>query len=164
MTLHELVRPDSVLCNVEARSRKHALEILSELLSHGSDDLRQPDIFAAVAERERLGCTALGRAVAAPHARMADAPFPIGALLKLSSPVDFDTPDDEPVDLIFGLVVPEDVDEQVVEDFRGLTEMLSQRGTQTRLRKARSSRELYEALMAEDRPRAEGGLATGGGG
>ena len=162
MTLHELVRPDSVLCNVEARSKKHALEILSELLSHGSEDVRQQDIFSALTDRERLGCTALGRAVAAPHARTADTPFPIGALLKLASPVDFDTPDDEPVDLIFGLIVPQDVSDQAIEDFRGLTEMLSRPDTQARLRKARSSRELYEALMAEDTPRAEGGLAAGG--
>jgi PTS system nitrogen regulatory IIA component len=162
MTLHELVRPDSVLSNVEARSKKHAIEILSELLSHGSEDVRQQDIFAAITDRERLGCTALGRAVAAPHARLADAPHPIGALLKLSSSVDFDTPDDEPVDLIFGVIFPEDVDDAAIEDFRELTEMLSRPGIQARLRKARSSRELYEALMAEDPPGAAGGVAAGG--
>ena len=33
MNLENIIRPDSVLCNVSARSKKHCLEILSELLT-----------------------------------------------------------------------------------------------------------------------------------
>ena len=149
MILQELVKPESVLCNAEARSKKHALEILSELLSRGDEKLRQQEIFSALTERERLGCTALGRAAAAPHARYAHAPYPIGALLKLSSPIDFDTADDEPVDLIFGLIVPEDAGEEINRDFCEITEMLFEHDTQARLREARSSRQLFDLLMAE---------------
>lgn len=154
MTLNELVRADSVLCNVEARSKKHALEILSELLSHGAEELRQQDIFSALAERERLGCTALGQAVAAPHARIADTPYPVAALLKLSSPIDFDTADGGPVDLIFGLIVPEEIGDDEIDAFSGLTDLLSRPETQEALRGARSSRELYEALMRQEPPPA----------
>ena len=101
--------------------------------------------------------------MAAPHARSADTPYPVGALLKLSSPIDFDTADGEPVDLIFGLIVPQDVSDEVIGDFRQLTEMLSRPATQRRLREARSSRQLFEALLHEDPAPPETGRLAGSG-
>ena len=55
MILEQLISPDSVLCNAHARSKKHSLEILSELLANPNPDIANEEIFAKLIERERLG-------------------------------------------------------------------------------------------------------------
>jgi PTS system nitrogen regulatory IIA component len=61
MTLQEIIKPDGVLCNASARSKKHCLEILSELLIRNKPDLASDDIFECLISRERLGCTSLDK-------------------------------------------------------------------------------------------------------
>src|SRR5690606_13334944 len=73
-------------------------------LAYGLD----PDhVLEHLEEREKLGSTGLGRGVAIPHARMADVRRPVAAMLKLEEPVDFLSSDGMPVDLVFGLLSPE---------------------------------------------------------
>ena len=61
MTLEEIIKPDGVLCNATARSKKHCLEILSELLVRSNPQIASDVIFRFLNERERLGCTGLDK-------------------------------------------------------------------------------------------------------
>src|SRR5690606_40576648 len=106
MSFRALLEPGRVLANVEARSKKHALDILSELLASASDDLDQGEIFQSVIGREKLGCTAIEDGIAIPHGRLEGLERSVGAFLRLTRPIDFDAPDGQPVDLMFGLLVP----------------------------------------------------------
>lgn len=64
-------------------------------------------VLAGIEERERLGSTGFGRGVAIPHARIAGLARPVAAFLRLEAPVLFDSADAMPVDLVFGLLSPE---------------------------------------------------------
>jgi nitrogen PTS system EIIA component len=64
-------------------------------------------VLARVVEREQLGSTGFGRRIAIPHARMAGLTRPVAAFMRLESPVEFDSADGMPVDLVFGLLSPE---------------------------------------------------------
>ena len=80
MLLEEIIKPDSVLCNAQARSKKHCLEILSELLVRSHPGIASEDIFEGLIERERLGCTSLDQGVAFPHCRVDGLDSSIAAL------------------------------------------------------------------------------------
>ena len=147
MDIRDLIEPDRVLSNVEARSKKHALEILSELLAKTGQDLTNAEVFDSLISRERLGCTALGKGVAIPHGRLRNIPGNIGAFLKLSVPVPFDAPDGEPVDLIFGLLVPEDCGNDHLDDLAEITKMFSEIDLRETLRQASSSSTSYDLLL-----------------
>ncbi len=147
MTLEQLIRPDSVLCNAQARSKKHCIEILSELLARKTPEIGSEQVFENLVKRERLGCTGLDKGVAFPHCRVDGLDTSIGAMILLSEPVDFDAPDGEPVDLVFGLMVPDEVDASHGESIRLVTSILADEGLRSRLRSAKSSSDLYEALM-----------------
>jgi nitrogen PTS system EIIA component len=69
--------------------------------------LDQSGILARIEDRERLGSTGFGRGVAIPHARIAGLGHPVAAFLRLEAPVSFDAADAMPVDLVFGLLSPE---------------------------------------------------------
>jgi len=148
MLLEEIIKPDSVLCNAHARSKKHCLEILSELLTRSEPGMSADDIFGRLIERERLGCTSLDQGVAFPHCRVDGLNVSMAALIKLSEPIDFDSQDGEDVDLIFGLIVPTDMDDSHHADICGIAELLIDEDLRTKLRDASSSSELYDALCA----------------
>lgn len=160
MLLEEIIKPDSVLCNAQARSKKHCLEILSELLVRANPDIASEYIFESLIVRERLGCTSLDTGVAFPHCRVDGLANSTAALIKLSEPVDFESEDGEPVDLIFGLMVPKALEQCHHADISMITEVLKDDGLRGRLRAANSSSDLYDALLnasllaAPDTPRA----------
>ena len=146
MKLEDLMKPESVLCNAQARSKKHCLEILSELLIRSVPDISSDDIFEGLIERERLGCTSLKEGVAFPHCRVEGLDDSVAALIKLSDAVDFDSPDDEPVDLVFGLAVPAEAGAEHHEEVSSIASILADDEMRARLRASGTSIELYEAL------------------
>ncbi len=148
MILENIIRPDSVLCNVTARSKKHCLEILSELLTQPNPDIANEEAFVKLIERERLGCTSLDKGIAFPHCRVNGVKKNSAALIKLLEPVDFDSIDGEPVDLVFGLMVPSNLEPADHAEIESITHFLRDETLRARLRSANSSSELYEALLA----------------
>jgi PTS system nitrogen regulatory IIA component len=148
MLLEEIITPESVLCNAHARSKKHSLEIISELLVRGYPEISSESIFEGLIERERLGCTSLEQGVAFPHCRVEGLDASTGALIKLSEAVEFDSPDGEAVDLILGLMVPAELDDEDQANIRSIAELLGDRELRVGLRDATSSKELYDALCA----------------
>ncbi len=148
MILEQLISPGSVLCNVHARSKKHSLEILSELLANPNPDIANEEIFAKLIERERLGCTSLDKGIAFPHCRISGVQASCGALMRLSEAVEFDSPDGVSVDLIFGLILPKELNDSHYGDIDMVTGFLANDSLAAKLRSANSSSELYDALIA----------------
>ena len=148
MVLEQIIKPDSVLCNAHARSKKHSLEILSELLSQNNPDIAHEEIFARLIERERLGCTSLQQGVAFPRCRISGISQPIGALMKLSEAVDFDAQDGLPVDLVVGLIVPKKIEARHYEDIEAISTLLADQSLRAKLRAMTTSGELYDAAIA----------------
>ena len=153
MVLQQIIKPDSVLCNAHARSKKHCLEILSELLAQNNPDIANEEIFANLIERERLGCTSLHQGIAFPHCRVNGARNSVGAVMKLSEAVDFDSSDGLPVDLVFGLMVPENIEASHYADIKMVSNLLLDQALQARLRATSSSHELFDALMVAQQER-----------
>ncbi len=147
MLLEQIIKPDSVLCNAQARSKKHCLEILSELLVRPVPEINSEDIFERLVERERLGCTSLDQGVAFPHCRVEGLHTTIAALIRLSEPVDFDSPDGELVDLVFGLMVPEEINESHQANIRSIADLLGDQTLRQKMRDATTSNELYDSLI-----------------
>ncbi len=147
MPFENIIKPDGVLCNATARSKKHCLEILSELLVRSTPGIASETTFECLFDRERLGCTGLDNGAAFPHCRIDGIDDCTAALIKLSEPVDFDAHDGEPVDLVFGMMVPTELEDSHREEIKRVTKALSDKALRSRLREASSSSELYNALV-----------------
>jgi PTS system nitrogen regulatory IIA component len=148
MIPNQILKPGNVLNNISARSKKHCLEILSELLAHGTPAIPGEEIFSKLIERERLGTTGLGNGIAFPHCRFTGIDASHGALLKLSEAIEFDSPDGQQVDLVFGLMVPREITDQHREEIAEISALLNDPDVCARLRSAGTSRELYEVFLA----------------
>jgi len=146
MQLFDLLSPERIGVDLRATSRKRLLELLSEYLLEGLPDLDSRPLFQDLCERERKGTTGLGHGVAIPHARLPGLTEPRAAMVRLRKPVDFDTPDGEPVDLVFGLAVPADSDRNHLPALKQIAEQMHNRAYREALRNAETPRQVLRVM------------------
>ncbi len=98
-------------------NKRSVINALAGLLAEGTG--LEPEVFSdALGAREKLGSTAIGKGVAIPHAKLAELDQPVVAIILLQGELDFEAPDDEPVDIVFGIVTPpEATDVQMIAQF-----------------------------------------------
>ncbi|MDS4041307.1 MAG: PTS sugar transporter subunit IIA [Candidatus Competibacter sp.] len=147
MDITDLITRERIVCDSEVASKKRVIEVLSELLATGQPDLAARPIFDSLVGRERLGSTGLGHGVALPHGRFSQSQYAIGAFVKLRKGVDFDALDRQPVDLVFGLLVPDHYTDEHLKILAYLAEMFSDRAFCQHLRETDSDQLLFEQLM-----------------
>lgn len=136
MTIAELISAERVRSASGLNSKKRVLQELSRLLATDANGLTESDIFTSLINREKLGSTALGQGVAIPHGRIPGLTSTVGAFLRLQEGVDFDASDARKVDLIFGLLVPEDTTEEHLKILSHLAGMFTDDDFCARLRQA----------------------------
>jgi len=90
------------------------------MLSEQNPQLDVIEIFEKLIERERLGSTGLGKGIALPHARITHLEQAQAVFIRLQDGIDFDSVDNQPVDLIVALLVPVDANEQHLKILAGL--------------------------------------------
>ena len=146
MKLTEILSPERVVSGTAVTSKKKALEELSNLLATGAANLGSGEVFNSLTGREKLGSTGLGHGVAIPHGRVAGVDRSVGAFMRVKHPVDYDSHDGNPVDLIFGLLVPQTATEAHLKHLAAVAEMFSDDAFCTKLRGAQDSASLYALL------------------
>ena len=83
-------------------SKKRLFQELGEIASQAYG-LSGAAAIDGLQERETLGPTGVGHGIALPHARLEDLKGIIGVFVRLEKPLDYDSVDRQPVDLVFGL-------------------------------------------------------------
>lgn len=161
MNLDTLISSDAVLTNTDIKSKKRALEILSEQLAieasrvnlASTEDQEEPtsinslEIFQLLTEREKLGSTSMGHGVALPHTRTSLTEHAVGAFLKLDNGIDFDSPDQQKTDLIFALMVPEHYTDEHLKILAYLATLFSNEDFCNTLRDLANSKDIYQQLI-----------------
>ena len=147
MRIRSLLDPSRVASDLAAGSKTRTLEQMAELLSFGLDRESSADVFNSLSGRERLGSTAIGHGVAIPHGRVAGLKQAIGAFGRCPAGLDFEAADEEPVRLIFALLVPAESTTEHLQLLAGLAEIFSRPELRTRLLDAGSADELYQILL-----------------
>lgn len=107
MTLSKLLHPSAVKVLANVTSKKRLFQDLGEI-AHSAYGLNASQTVDALQERESLGPTGVGHGVALPHARLHGLSDVVAVFLRLERPLDFDSVDRQPVDLVFALFAPKD--------------------------------------------------------
>ncbi len=134
-----------VLVSIDATSKKRAFEeagLLFENLHGLSRALVTDSLFA----RERLGSTGLGHGVAIPHGRIKGLKSPMAAVLQLSQSIGFDAPDEQPVNLLIFLLVPEAATQKHLEILSEIAELLSDAPLREKIRTTADASELHQLI------------------
>lgn len=107
MDLSKILVPTSIKVMAHLPSKKRLFQELGELAAtaHG---LTGASAIDGLLERETLGPTGVGNGIALPHARLHGLERIVGVFMRLEKPLDYESVDRQPVDLIFGLFAPKD--------------------------------------------------------
>jgi nitrogen PTS system EIIA component len=148
MQIAELLNPQAVVPVLHATSKKQALQELARLAAPETG-LAERAIFEVLLERERLGTTGVGRGIAIPHGKLAGLDRIHGLFARLESPIDFDSIDDQDVDLVFLLLAPETAGADHLKALARVSRLLRDNAVCDKLRAAKDARDLYALLTAE---------------
>ena len=147
MEIADLLSPDAVLAHVKATTKK---QVLQEMAHKAALLTQLPErrIFETLTEREKLGSTGMGQGIAIPHGRVAGVEKLTGLFAQLDHPVDFDSMDDQPVDLVFLLLAPEGAGADHLKALARVSRLLRNQTICEKLRAAPQAATLY-ALLTE---------------
>jgi len=149
MQLSELLSPDCTKCAVEGASKKRLLETISQIVAPKLSGITRHDIFESLLNRERLGSTGIGLGIAIPHGRLPNSNHPVAVLLTLDEPIEFDSIDNQPVDIVFALLVPESEHENHLQTLAKVARKMNDKDCTRALRQADSDKALYQLFVGE---------------
>ncbi len=147
MDLSDLVNPQGVVANLKVSGKKQLLQELAQRMA-GIAHVAERTIFETLLERERLGTTGVGQGIAIPHARLPGIDKIFGMFARLAEPIDFDSIDDQPVDLVFLLIAPEGAGADHLKALARVSRLLRNQATCEKLRAAQDTAAIY-ALLTE---------------
>lgn len=147
MDVTDIITRERTFTDVEGTSKKRVLENAAGLIAQQAPEFTANELFDNLITRERLGSTAIGKGVAIPHCRARHCSQTIGALFKLQEAVDFDAQDDEPVDLMFVLLVPEEATEEHLQLLRQIAQRFSDENVRDSLRGATTKDAFFEEFV-----------------
>lgn len=153
MELSELLLPEAVVCTLRVKSKRR---LLQEVAQTASDrfGLENDAVLASLLERESLGPTGVGHGVAIPHGRVEGIDRVGGMFFKLESPVDFDSVDRKPVDLVFLLLAPIDAGAEHLKALARVSRTLRAEEVCAKLRSTADAQAIYAILTAEEASKA----------
>jgi PTS system nitrogen regulatory IIA component len=131
--------------------KQEALERLASLLATGDDGVTSAEILEVLVERERLQSTGVGGGVAVPHGSVERLDRQIGALLVCPRPIDFDSIDGEPVNILFALVGPKGAPAEHLKILARVSRLLRELSFRQRLAAASEGAEAYELICSSER-------------
>jgi nitrogen PTS system EIIA component len=148
MEICDLLSTESVVSIVRASSKKQALQ---ELAAHAAKISGQNDraIFDILLERERLGTTGIGRGVAIPHGKLPELNRLYGVFAKFEQPIDFDSVDDQAVDMVFLLLAPENAGADHLKALARISRMFRDPDMCKKLRGAKDDAALCKLLLSK---------------
>ena len=148
MNIGELLDRTAISARVSAANKKKALAVIAEIAARNFG-LEPGNVLDALVERESAGSTGVGHGVAVPHARLEGLQRMRGIFVRLEQPVEFQSVDDQPVDLLFALFAPKNAGAEHLRALARVSRLLRQAELREQLRKARSA-DAVHALLVQD--------------
>lgn len=145
MEICDLLSAEAVVPKLSVTSKKQALQELAKR-AHTVTGLDERRIFDTLLERERLGTTGVGNGIAIPHGKIGELDRLYGVFARLEKPIDFDSIDEQPVDLVFLLLAPESAGADHLKALARVSRLLRDQGVCTKLRGSDNADALFSLL------------------
>lgn len=145
MELADILSEEAVIVCSGIKTKSEVLHKLSECAARVTGQ-SAATIFEAVNEREQLGSTGLGNGIAIPHGKFAGLGSVAAVFARLTTPIDFESVDDQPVDLIMMLLAPMGAGADHLKALARVARLLRTDSVVARLRAADDAEELYAIL------------------
>jgi len=150
MKIGELLTADRIALQQKADSREEVIKLLTDLVCERGLVTKKDKLFRSLTDRESEGSTGIGTGIAIPHCMTAAVKKPLLFAMTLEKPVDFDSYDGKPVDLVFMIATPDNGDKSGMEIMSSLSLLLTDDAFAENLRGASDADEFMEIVKAAD--------------
>jgi fructose-specific phosphotransferase system IIA component len=150
MKLTDILKLEQIKLDFVSTSKE---EVINELIDLFKGDERIIDIEAirkVVMEREEIMSTGVGNGFAIPHGKTNMAKEMVAGFGLLKTPIDFDSIDEKPVNLIFLLIGREEAVGQHIKMLSRISRIMNQENVRKMLSKATSKEDILQILASED--------------
>ncbi len=151
MPFDSLFSAQCVAPSLQVSSKKQLFKELTALAMQCPDialsGVNERDLLSAVLEREHLGTTGIGSGVAIPHARIAGLTGMTAVFARLTTPIDYESVDERPVDLVVLLLAPKHAGAEHLRALARVSRLLRREDARARLRAAPTRESLFAMLI-----------------
>ena len=135
----------SFLVNFEASSKKNVLDELTKL-AEKNFKIDSQNLLESLIKREKLGSTGVGNGIAIPHANCPNIDKPKVFVAILSNSLDFNANDDQPVDIIFLLLAPDNSSSEHLQALALVSRLLRNKELTTKLRGCKNTESAFAVI------------------
>jgi PTS system nitrogen regulatory IIA component len=153
MELVNLLGPNSVRVLAQVASKKRLFQELGDMAA-AAYGLNAATVVDCLQERETLGPTGVGHGIALPHARIQDLDRIVAVFVRLEKPLDYESVDRQPVDLVFGLLAPKDAGVEHLKALALISRTMRDAATCTKLRANTDPAKIHAMLTIARNPAA----------
>lgn len=150
MFLSDVLQEENVLADLSAKDKRGIIEEMADALARSHKSIDRTALVQVLLEREKLGSTGIGEGVAIPHGKLAGLERPVIAFGRSRKGVNFEAIDEQPADLFFLLVAPENASGVHLQLLAKIARLLGSSSVRKKLREGKSRRELYKAITESD--------------
>jgi PTS system nitrogen regulatory IIA component len=150
MTITDILTVERIIPELAAKTKEGVLEEVSRLISPFCDGVDTATVTAVLRERERLNSTAIGEGIAIPHGRLSGIKTVIAAFARSSNGIDFDSVDQQPTQLFFVIIAPDDAAAMHLKALARISRLLKDRDFRNRLLALNTREGLFDEIVAED--------------
>ena len=150
MKVHELLKSNFIISDLKSDTKEG---VINELINLFTDDNRVTDlekIRTAVLDREKIMSTGVGKGFAIPHGKTAAVKEIIAAFGIAKKPVDYQSLDNEPVNLIFLLIGKDNLISSHIKLLSRISRMMNKDDFRSKLSSASSADAIMEIFREEE--------------
>ena len=149
MKVSQLIQQGHILAPLRAANKKQALQEIAQHAAKNTN-LSAREIFDTLIERERLGSTGVGDGVAIPHGRFDGLKEAVGFFALAPKAIEFESIDQEPVDIIFTLLAPKDSGADHLRSLAGISRLLRDKRICAKLRGTQDVEAIFALLTTPE--------------
>ena len=153
--LAQSISAKRIQVQAQISSRKKLFQSMASLLCTALDEeVKEKEIYLQLWEREKLGNTGIGNGIALPHSRSNHATDAIVAIITLNTPIDYDSSDGHNGDLAFGLLVPQNANEDHLKLLANIARLVSDTDKKKILCDAVSAQDIVDKIQYWSTPKS----------
>jgi fructose-specific phosphotransferase system IIA component len=151
MKVSDLLNTKVVLTELNSTKKEDVINEMIDLFSNDDRVMDLEKVRDAVFDREKIMSTGVGKGFAIPHGKTSAVTDIIGAFVKASKPIDYDSLDGKPVNLIFLLVGKDTLVSSHIKLLSRISRLMNKDDFRERLMEAKGPEEIINLFNEEEK-------------
>ncbi|GAB5408675.1 MAG: PTS sugar transporter subunit IIA [Balneolaceae bacterium] len=150
MNLFTLLEEQTVVSNLEVKNKKQVINSIIDLLEPKMDGETLQKVREAVFERENVMSTGVGKGLAIPHCKTTAVDQNYAAFARLKEPLEYESIDGEPVQVIFLLIGPDTKQSHHIKLLSRISRLMNSASFMEKILEVESAEDILEAFKQEE--------------